>query len=145
MWYRPGASMDDVRDAAKKANADGFITALPEAYETVVGERGIKLSGGQRQRVAIARAILRDPAILILDEATSSLDSESEKAVQDALEGLMQGRTCFIIAHRLSTVRNADVILVLKDGQIVERGTHSELLARADGVYKSLNALQLVA
>jgi len=107
-----------------------------------VGERGIKLSGGQRQRIAIARALLKNPAILILDEATSSLDSESEKLVQEALEVLMEGRTSIIIAHRLSTIRNADKILVLDKGQIIEQGTHSELMSVENGLYRSLSTLQ---
>jgi ATP-binding cassette subfamily B protein len=141
-YGRPGASLDDVRAAARLANADGFICGFPEGYETVVGDRGVKLSGGQRQRVAIARAILKDPAILILDEATSSLDSESERAVQDALEHLMQGRTTFIIAHRLATIRTADAIAVIDGGRVVERGTHDELTARPDGLYRRLSALQ---
>ncbi len=133
---------DEIEDAARKANAHLFIAGFPEGYQTVVGERGVKLSGGQRQRVAIARAILRNPAILILDEATSSLDSESESLVQQALEGLMQDRTSVIIAHRLSTVRKADCIYVIKDGETVEAGTHAELVARPDGVYRNLSQLQ---
>ncbi|HEY5997609.1 MAG TPA: ATP-binding cassette domain-containing protein, partial [Candidatus Deferrimicrobiaceae bacterium] len=112
-----------------KANAHAFISRMPERYETMVGEQGMKLSGGERQRVAIARALLKNAPILILDEATSALDTESEAVVQEALDALMQGRTTFVIAHRLSTVRNADVILVIEDGRIVERGTHQELLA----------------
>ncbi len=144
-YGRPGASLDDVRAAARLANADGFICGFPEAYDTVVGDRGVKLSGGQRQRVAIARAILKDPAILILDEATSSLDSESERLVQDALEHLMQGRTTFIIAHRLATIRTADAIAVIDGGRVVEWGTHEELNARADGLYRRLSALQFAA
>ena len=130
-------------EAARKANAHDFISAFPEGYQTRVGERGVQLSGGQRQRVAIARAILRDPAILILDEATSSLDSGSESLVLQALDRLMQGRTSLVIAHRLSTVRSADRIFVLKDGAIVEEGTHDELLARPEGVYRTLSLLQL--
>jgi ATP-binding cassette subfamily B protein len=121
--------MSAVEQAAKIANAHQFITQLPEGYQTWVGERGVNLSGGQRQRIAIARAVLLNPQILILDEATSALDSESEALVQEALERLMQGRTVFIIAHRLSTVRRCDRILVLERGQIVESGTHEELLA----------------
>ena len=113
--------------AARKANAWQFISSFPEGLDTVVGERGIKLSGGQRQRVAIARAILKNPAILILDEATSSLDSESEKLVQDAMDELMKNRTSIIIAHRLSTIRKVDKILVIDGGRIVEQGTHEEL------------------
>ena len=129
----------------RKANAHEFIVAFPEGYETRVGDRGVKLSGGQRQRVAIARAILRDPAILILDEATSSLDSESEHLVQQALDDLMCDRTSVIIAHRLATVRRADRIFVIDDGQVVEEGTHEELLAFPDGTYRKLCALQFQA
>lgn len=142
VYGRPGATEGEVREAAKLANADDFIRAFPEGYATVVGDRGIKLSGGQRQRVAIARAILKDPAILILDEATNSLDSESEQLVQLALDRLMQGRTSFIIAHRLATVRNADKIAVVDAGRVVEVGTHDDLSLRADGLYRRLSALQ---
>jgi len=133
----PDASGNDVMDAAKAANAHDFITAFPEGYDTIVGERGVKLSGGQRQRVAIARAILKNPRILILDEATSALDNESEALVQDALERLMAGRTTFVIAHRLSTVRNADRIVVLDEGEIVQVGNHDALL-RQGGLYREL-------
>jgi subfamily B ATP-binding cassette protein MsbA len=126
----PDASEESVAEAARRANAHDFITRLPEGYDTVVGEQGMKLSGGERQRVAIARALLKDAPILILDEATSALDSESESVVQEALEHLMQGRTTFVIAHRLSTVRNADTILVVEDGRIVESGRHEDLLAQ---------------
>jgi subfamily B ATP-binding cassette protein MsbA len=125
----PDASMERIEEAARRANAHPFIIRLPEGYQTVIGEQGLKLSGGERQRVAIARAILKDAPILILDEATSALDTESESVVQEALEHLMHGRTTFVIAHRLSTVRNADMILVIEEGQIVESGAHEELLA----------------
>jgi ATP-binding cassette subfamily B protein len=141
-YGRPGATEAEIIEAATKANAHAFITGFPEAYQTRVGERGIQLSGGQRQRVAIARAILKDPAILILDEATSSLDSESESLIQQALERLMTGRTSIIIAHRLATVRNADRIFVIKDGSTVESGTHAELMEKEDGVYRTLSELQ---
>ncbi|MFT4681341.1 MAG: ABC transporter fused permease/ATP-binding protein [Granulosicoccus sp.] len=139
----PGASLEEIKSAAKKANALEFINKFPEGYETIVGERGIQLSGGQRQRIAIARAVLKDPRILILDEATSSLDSESERLVQEALDKLMVGRTSIVIAHRLSTIRKADKILVLAEGKIVESGTHSELLAQEEGMYKGLLELQM--
>jgi len=142
-YGRPGATPTEVEAAARQANAHDFIAGFPEGYQTVVGERGVQLSGGQRQRVAIARAILRDPAILILDEATSSLDSESEQLVQQALDGLMRGRTSVIIAHRLSTVRRADRIYVIDSGQVIETGTHAELLARDGGKYRTLVELQL--
>ena len=137
------AGMEEVKEAARQANALDFIEGFPEQFDTLVGERGVQLSGGQKQRVAIARAILKNPAILILDEATSSLDAESEKQVQDALENLMQNRTTFIIAHRLSTVRSADEILVLHQGDIVERGTHSRLLMDEEGFYAKLLKLQI--
>jgi ABC-type multidrug transport system fused ATPase/permease subunit len=136
-FSRPAATDEQIRSAARVANADEFIERFDDGYDTIVGERGVKLSGGQRQRVAIARAILADPRILILDEATSSLDSESEALIRDGLAHLRQGRTTFVIAHRLSTIRSADQILVLDDGRIVERGTHAELL-RLGGLYRSL-------
>lgn len=137
------ATLEEIRAAAKQANALDFIEAFPEQFDTLVGERGVQLSGGQKQRVAIARAILKNPSILVLDEATSSLDAESEKQVQDALENLMQNRTTFIIAHRLSTVRSADEILVLNQGEIVERGKHQELLQNEEGFYTKLLKLQI--
>jgi subfamily B ATP-binding cassette protein MsbA len=136
-YARPDAPREEVMRAAAIAHCDDFVRTLPEAYDTVVGERGVKLSGGQRQRVAIARAILADPRILILDEATSSLDSESEALIQEGLSRLMMGRTTFVIAHRLSTIRKADTILVVEDGSIVERGGHEELLSRG-GRYADL-------
>ena len=142
VYGRPGADDAAIREAARLANADEFISAFPEGYATLVGDRGIKLSGGQRQRIAIARAILKNPAILILDEATSSLDSESERLVQVALDRLMQGRTTFIVAHRLATIRTADRIAVLEAGRIVELGNHVELSAKPDGLYRRLSSLQ---
>jgi ABC-type multidrug transport system fused ATPase/permease subunit len=141
-YGRPGASTDEVVAASRQAHAHEFVSSFPEGYQTLVGERGIKLSGGQRQRVAIARAILKDPAILILDEATSSLDSESERLVQLALDRLMENRTTFIIAHRLSTVRRVDRILVIKEGRTLESGTHAELNLLEDGLYRRLAGLQ---
>ena len=141
-YGKPDAAEEEILLAAKQANALDFIEGFPEKFETVVGERGIKLSGGQRQRIAIARALLKNPSILILDEATSSLDSESEKLVQEALEILMEGRTSIIIAHRLSTIRSADQILVLDNGEITEQGTHEELIALKNGKYKNLSKLQ---
>ncbi len=142
-YGKPGATEEDVRNAAKQANAHDFITALPEGYDTIVGPRGTKLSGGQRQRIAIARAILANPKILLLDEATSALDAESERLVNEALERLMAGRTSLVIAHRLSTVRHADRILVFNQGRIVESGTHDELLWE-NGTYRLLVETQLV-
>jgi ABC-type multidrug transport system fused ATPase/permease subunit len=136
-YGRPGATLDQIRAVSRVAHADEFIEEFEKKYDTVVGERGVKLSGGQRQRVAIARAILADPKILVLDEATSSLDSESEAKIQDGLRSLRRGRTTFVIAHRLSTIRSADQILVLEHGEIVERGTHAELLALG-GRYRTL-------
>lgn len=141
-YGKPGASREEIVEAAKQANAHEFIEKFENGYETTVGPRGIKLSGGQRQRVAIARAILADPKILLLDEATSALDSESERLVQSALDTLMEGRTSMIIAHRLSTVRDADRILVLQHGKIVENGNHDELMAN-NGTYKLLAETQL--
>jgi subfamily B ATP-binding cassette protein MsbA len=140
-FSRPGAAREEVIAAARVANCDDFVRAFPDGYETVVGERGVKLSGGQRQRVAIARAILADPQVLILDEATSSLDSESEQEIREALRQLRAGRTTFVIAHRLSTIRSADQILVLENGEIVERGSHRELMALG-GRYKVLHDTQ---
>jgi ABC-type multidrug transport system fused ATPase/permease subunit len=141
-YGKPTATEKEILLAAKQANALDFVNGFPEKFDTLVGERGIKLSGGQRQRIAIARALLKNPSILILDEATSSLDSESEKLVQEALENLMEGRTSIIIAHRLATIRNADAILVLNDGVIVEQGNHKELLEIENGIYKNLSNLQ---
>ncbi|HTA83505.1 MAG TPA: ABC transporter transmembrane domain-containing protein, partial [Bacteroidia bacterium] len=142
LYGKNDASEEEIMEAAKKANAHDFIMSFPDKYNTIVGERGIALSGGQRQRIAIARAVLRNPAILILDEATSSLDSESERLVQEALDKLMQGRTSFVIAHRLSTIRNADKILVLEKGKLKEIGNHEQLMQVPDGLYRSLSKLQ---
>lgn len=142
-YGNPDASQEEIEQAAIQANAHEFIVSFPEGYDTVVGERGVKLSGGQRQRIAIARAILRDPAILILDEATSSLDSASEALVQQALENLMRNRTSIVIAHRLSTIRSADQIIVLERGIVREAGTHESLLEQPDGLYRNLHRLQM--
>jgi ATP-binding cassette subfamily B protein len=141
-YGRPDAGMEEIVNAAKAAMADEFIHDLPKGYETMVGERGVTLSGGQKQRIAIARALLADPRILILDDSTSSVDTETEYLIQQALEALMKGRTTFIIAQRLLTLKHADVILVLDDGRIVERGRHEELLA-SDGLYRRIYDLQL--
>ncbi len=140
-YGRPNATLDEVREVARIAHVDEFVESLDEGYDSIVGERGIKLSGGQRQRLAIARAILANPTILILDEATSSLDSESEAKIQDGLHSLRRGRTTFVIAHRLSTIRSADQILVLDDGEIVERGTHHQLM-ELRGRYRTLHDTQ---
>ena len=140
-YGRPSATREEIIEAARQANAHDFITEMPEGYETLIGERGATLSGGQRQRIGIARAIVRDAPILILDEPSSGLDSETEALIFEALERLMAGRTCIIITHRLNTIRHADVIFVLKDGQIVEQGTHGKLVASA-GVYSELHATQ---
>jgi subfamily B ATP-binding cassette protein MsbA len=140
-FSRPEATEDQVIEACRIARVDEFAEKFPDAYDTVVGERGVKLSGGQRQRISIARAILADPRILILDEATSSLDSESEAMIQGGLNHLMEGRTTFVIAHRLSTIRRADQILVVEAGLIVERGTHEELY-RLGGRYYDLYTRQ---
>jgi subfamily B ATP-binding cassette protein MsbA len=141
LFSRPGATEAQLLEACRIARVDEFAERFPEQYDTVVGERGVKLSGGQRQRLSIARAILADPRILILDEATSSLDSESEAMIQNGLNFLMQGRTTFVIAHRLSTIRRADQILVVEQGLIVERGTHEELY-RMGGRYYDLYTRQ---
>jgi subfamily B ATP-binding cassette protein MsbA len=143
-YGRPSATQPMIEAAARAAHAHDFVCAMPKQYETRIGERGQRLSGGQRQRLAIARALLKDPPLLILDEATSSLDAESELLVQDALATLMRNRSSFVIAHRLSTVRRADVIVVLKRGRVAEIGTHEELLAKPEGVYARLYALQMI-
>jgi len=141
-YGRPEASQEEIVAAARAAQAHEFIEQLPEGYQTVVGERGVTLSGGQRQRIAIARALLLQPRILILDDSTSSVDTETEQMIQQALDDLMSGRTTFVIAHRLSTVRRADLILVMDHGRIVQRGTHSLLLTQG-GLYREIYELQL--
>lgn len=142
LYGRDGATESEVVEAAKLANAHSFISALPEGYSTKVGERGVQLSGGQKQRVAIARAVLKNPAILLLDEATSALDVESERMVQQALDRLMKNRTTVMVAHRLSTIQNADLISVLQDGKIIEQGDHSTLVENRNGPYFKLINLQ---
>lgn len=142
-YGKPGAGLEEIKEAARKANALEFIERFPEGFKTLVGERGVKLSGGQRQRIAIARAILKDPAILILDEATSSLDAQSEVLVQEALEKLMEGRTTIVIAHRLSTIKKVDRIFVINDGRLAEMGSHAELTQVNNGIYSTLLKLQL--
>jgi ABC-type multidrug transport system fused ATPase/permease subunit len=141
-YGKQNSTMEEIMEAARKANAFDFINSFPEKFDTKVGERGIQLSGGQRQRIAIARAVLKNPSILLLDEATSSLDSESERLVQEALDKLMEGRTSVVIAHRLSTIRKADKIIVIDKGEVKESGTHEELIAIPDGLYRSLSKLQ---
>ena len=140
-WGKADATDEEIVEAAKRANIHDYIMTLPEGYNTEIGERGVKLSGGQKQRLSIARVFLKDPAILILDEATSALDNTTEVLIQQALDELCKGRTTLVVAHRLSTIRNADEIAVVMNGQITERGTHEELIA-LDGTYKSLYALQ---
>lgn len=141
LYGKLDANSDEVMSAAKAANAHNFIMDMPDGYDTQIGERGSKLSGGQRQRISIARAILKNPRILILDEATSALDTESEKLVQEAVDKLMIGRTSFVIAHRLSTVKRADVIIVMERGRLVEQGTHDQLLTLG-GLYSKLYQVQ---
>ena len=140
-YGKPDTGDEEIKKAALQANAHDFIMRMPRGYDTVIGDRGMRISGGERQRIAIARALLKNPPILILDEATSQLDSESERIVQEALDRLIQGRTVFVIAHRLSTVRNADKIVVLDKGVIVEQGTHAQLLEK-DGLYRRLYETQ---
>jgi ATP-binding cassette subfamily B protein len=140
-YAKADATQDEIENAAKAANIHDFVMGLPDRYETIVGERGYRLSGGEKQRLSLARVILKNPRILVLDEATSSLDSESEALIQEALKRVMAGRTCIVIAHRLSTILAADLILVIDQGQIIERGTHNELLMQA-GLYARLYETQ---
>jgi len=142
LFGRPGATENEMIEAARIANAHEYIEQLVDGYDTLIGERGVKLSGGQRQRLAIARAVLKDAPILILDEATSSVDTETESLIQQALERLMIGRTTIVIAHRLSTIRNADNIVVLQDGRIEGQGSHEQLMTQ-DGLYRYLNEVQM--
>jgi ATP-binding cassette, subfamily B, bacterial len=142
-YGNPDASIQEVITAAKAANAHDFVVGFPDGYDTLVGERGQSLSGGERQRVSIARAILHNPRILILDEATSSVDSETEKQIQEALDHLVEGRTTFAIAHRLSTLQAADRLIVLEKGKLVEQGTHAELVNKPEGVYAKLHKTQM--
>jgi len=143
-YGQAGVSQAKLREVAKMAFADSFIEALPDGYDTIIGDRGVKLSGGQRQRLSIARALFKDPPILVFDEATSSLDTESELLIQKAIDNLLSGRTVIVVAHRLSTIRNADQILVVKQGKIQERGTHTKLL-NDNGLYKKLYDMQFSA
>lgn len=140
-----GATEEEIISAAQAANAHNFISSLPQGYETSVGERGVQLSGGQKQRIAIARAILKDPKILLLDEATSALDAESERVVQDALDRVMVNRTTVVVAHRLTTIKNADVIAVVKNGVIAEKGRHETLMKISGGAYASLVTLHMTS
>jgi ATP-binding cassette subfamily B protein len=141
LYGRPDATEEEMIEAAKKANIHDYVMTLDRGYDTEIGERGVKLSGGQKQRLSIARVFLKDPAILILDEATSALDNTTEVLIQQSLDELCHGRTTLVVAHRLSTIRNADEIAVIMDGRVTERGTHEELIA-ANGTYKNLYALQ---
>ena len=140
-YARPEATQAEIEEAARLAQAHDFIASLPEGYDTEVGEMGSNFSGGQRQRLSIARAVLRNAPILLLDEATSALDNESEKLVQEALDRLMQGRTTIVVAHRLSTIRNADLIAVVDKGRIVEQGSHAQLIKKGSGLYSRLHSL----
>ena len=140
VYGRPDATLEEVKEAARLAGADEFIEALPQGYDTYVGERGVKLSGGQKQRISIARVFLKDPPVLILDEATSALDNESERLVQESLARLAKGRTTFVVAHRLTTIRNADMIAVITEDGIAEMGSHAQLMQQ-NGMYASLYRL----